>query len=208
MSEYSFSDAQLHCSSDYLLPIIKKRVERLPKRSVIVDVGCGNGSLLAQLQEYGHDLHGIEVSSSGLTHAKNAFPNISFYSGDLTSDMSSHPLAGKCDVVISTEVIEHVFLPRVFASNCHSLLKSKGTLIVSTPYHGYLKNLSLALAGKMESHFTVLWDYGHIKFWSRASLTRLLTEAGFSVREFVGAGRIPYLWKSMVLVADKGRDAS
>ena len=68
---------------------------------------------------------------------------------------------------------------------------------------GYLKNLALAISGKSDDHFTALWDYGHIKFWSKRTLTQLLQEAGFQVTQFRGAGRLPYFWKSMVLVATR-----
>lgn len=44
---------------------------------------------------------------------------------------------------------------------------------------------------------------GHIKYWSRPTLTRLMHENGFAVRRFHGVGRLPYLWKSMILVAQK-----
>ena len=67
-----------------------------------------------------------------------------FYQEDLTADLSSHALAGKCDAVFSTEVVEHVYLPRPFARNCHAFLKPGGMLIVTTPYHGYLKNVASA----------------------------------------------------------------
>ena len=117
--------------------------------------------------------------------------------------MASHPLRGRCDLIISTEVIEHIFLPRVFTRNCYNLLKPGGTLIISTPYHGYGKNLLLALTGKLDEHFTALWDYGHIKFWSRRTLTSLLRESGFTDVRFVGAGRLPFLWKSMILIGVK-----
>ena len=60
-----------------------------------------------------------------------------------------------------------------------------GEMIISTPYHGYLKNLALAITGKFDRHFTVLWDGGHIKFWSVKTLTKLLNEFGFEVVEFV-----------------------
>jgi len=79
-----------------------------------------------------------------------------------------------------------------------------GEMIISTPYHGYLKNLALAITGKMDSHFTVLWDGGHIKFWSVKTLTKLLNEFGFEVVEFRGSGRLPYLWKSMFVRARVG----
>ena len=55
----------------------------------------------------------------------------------------------------------------------------------------------------MDQHFTVLWDHGHIKFWSRKTLQQALTEIGFTNFEFAGSGRIPYVWKSMVIKATK-----
>jgi len=69
-----------------------------------------------------------------------------------------------------------------------------------------LKNLALAATGKLDGHFTVLWDGGHIKFFSRRTLTTLLEQEGFHVVEFRGAGRWPYLWKSMVLAARRCPD--
>ncbi|TAF47005.1 MAG: hypothetical protein EAZ64_01050 [Sphingobacteriales bacterium] len=74
-----------------------------------------------------------------------------------------------------------------------------GELIISTPYHGYFKNLLIALTGNFDRHFTVLWDGGHIKFWSINTLTKLLEEKQFTVTKFVGCGRFPLLWKSMII---------
>jgi hypothetical protein len=53
----------------------------------------------------------------------------------------------------------------------------------------------------MESHFTALWDGGHIKFFSEATLSQLLMEAGFVDLHFERAGRIPQLAKSMICSA-------
>lgn len=203
MSEYSYSDSALACSSHYLLPLVSDLARIAPSGAVVADIGCGNGSMLAHFRGRGWRLNGLELSESGVAEGRRAFPEIEFSLADFTADLEGHPLAGACDLVISTEVVEHVFLPRVFARNCHAFLKPGGRLIVSTPYHGYWKNLLLAATGKLDSHFTALWDYGHIKFWSRATLTALLEEAGFEVDEFRGAGRFPYLWKSMVLAARK-----
>jgi 2-polyprenyl-3-methyl-5-hydroxy-6-metoxy-1,4-benzoquinol methylase len=121
-------------------------------------------------------------------------------------DVSSEKLPGalselRFDVVISTEVIEHLYAPRSYMKMIKNILPNNGVVIISTPYHGYLKNLVMALTNKMDNHFTVLWDGGHIKFWSRKSLTSLLEEFGFDVTEFKGSGRLPYLWKSMFMKA-------
>jgi 2-polyprenyl-3-methyl-5-hydroxy-6-metoxy-1,4-benzoquinol methylase len=98
-------------------------------------------------------------------------------------------------------VIEHLYDPEGFINFCKKVLKNDGELIISTPYHGYLKNLSLSLFNKWDSHLSPGWHGGHIKFWSRVTLTDILTNAGFTVTAFKGCGRIPYFWKSMIIKA-------
>jgi 2-polyprenyl-6-hydroxyphenyl methylase/3-demethylubiquinone-9 3-methyltransferase len=68
--------------------------------------------------------------------------------------------------VLSLEVIEHIYAPKDYAKSVYEILQPGGLAIISTPYHGYLKNLVLALSGKMDDHFTALWEHGHIEFWS------------------------------------------
>ena len=89
------------------------------------------------------------------------------------------------------EVIEHLYSPRTFAAFVRSILEANGggRFILTTPYHGYLKNLSIALAGKADRHYSALWEGGHIKFWSRRTLAILLREAGFRNMAFTGAVR-------------------
>ena len=104
---------------------------------------------------------------------------------------------------MSLEVVEHVYAPRDYARCVASLLQPRGLAIISTPYHGYWKNLALALTGKLDGHFTALWDHGHIKFWSVRTLTQLLEETGLKVERVYRVGRFPVLAKSMILVARK-----
>jgi 2-polyprenyl-6-hydroxyphenyl methylase/3-demethylubiquinone-9 3-methyltransferase len=106
-------------------------------------------------------------------------------------------------LVYSLEVIEHVFAPRLFAKSLFDLVEPGGMAIVSTPFHGYLKNLAIVAAGKFDTHFDPLWDGGHIKFWSEKKLRSLLEEAGFSSVSFLRVGRIRPLAKSTLAVARK-----
>jgi hypothetical protein len=50
---------------------------------------------------------------------------------------------------------------------------------------------------------TSSWDHGHIKFWSHKTMRAVLTESHLANIKFSGAGRIPWLWKSMVVRAEK-----
>ena len=61
----------------------------------------------------------------------------------------------------------------------------------------------MALFGKMDSHFHVLWDHGHIKFWSKKTLRILLLETGLVNIKFKTVGRISIIAKSMIVIAQK-----
>lgn len=203
---YRYSDAGHSCAHAYLLPALQSEVSRLrsslgSSKDRIFDLGCGNGSVGAFLANSGWYVTGVDPSSEGIATANAAYPDLRVEVGSAYDDLAAK--YGRFPVVVSLEVVEHVYAPRDFAQTLFDLVEPGGTAIVSTPYHGYLKNLTLALAGKLDSHFTALWDNGHIKFWSIATLKTLLTEAGFDTVRFRGVGRVPPLAKSMIAIAHK-----
>jgi 2-polyprenyl-6-hydroxyphenyl methylase/3-demethylubiquinone-9 3-methyltransferase len=153
------------------------------------------------LHDRGWDVAGVDPSQEGIANANQAWPHLRLETGSAYDDLAAR--FGRFPMVVSLEVVEHVYAPRNYARTLFDLLEPGGTAIVSTPYHGYLKNLALALSGKMDAHFTALWDHGHIKFWSIETLTKLLDEAGFMNIRFHRVGRVPQLAKSMIAVAQK-----
>jgi 2-polyprenyl-3-methyl-5-hydroxy-6-metoxy-1,4-benzoquinol methylase len=151
------------------------------------------------LWEAGFSVVGVDPSEEGIMHGRHAFPHLSLHVGSCYEPLAER--FGTFPLVISLEVIEHCFYPRQFAKCVYDLLEPGGTAVISTPYHGYIKNLALALSGKLDAHFTALWEGGHIKFWSVATLRKLLEEAGFSQIQFFRAGRFPPMAKSMIAMA-------
>jgi 2-polyprenyl-3-methyl-5-hydroxy-6-metoxy-1,4-benzoquinol methylase len=168
----------------------------------VVDIGCGNGALCRELADRGYEVVGCEPSAESLRFAQRGAPGLVFHRLGVDDDPS---VIGNesFDVAIATEVIEHLVRPFNLAHFAKRLLRSGGYLIISTPYHGYLKNLILALTNRWDAHLSPFWDGGHIKFWSRKTLSQLLNETGFRIVRFIGAGRLPFLWKSMIVVAQK-----
>lgn len=149
----------------------------------------------------GFEIQGIDYSESGIQVAREHYPHLRLDVGSAYDDLAAK--YGKFSTVLSLEVVEHLFSPRQFAQTAFNLLESGGSAIISTPYHGYWKNLVLALTGKLDAHFTALWDGGHIKFWSIETIGSLLEEAGFEDIQIHRVGRIPILAKSMIVVARK-----
>jgi 2-polyprenyl-3-methyl-5-hydroxy-6-metoxy-1,4-benzoquinol methylase len=163
----------------------------------ILDIGCGNGSLTNLIAQQGYEVVGIEESESGVKFASQTFPNCHFIQGSIYN-LPYAEIGEKFDIVIAAEVIEHLFYPKELVINAKKCLKPNGRLILTTPYHGYLKNLMLAVSGKMDKHFTTLWDGGHIKFFSVATMNALVESESYTDIKFKFAGRFPYLWKSML----------
>jgi 2-polyprenyl-3-methyl-5-hydroxy-6-metoxy-1,4-benzoquinol methylase len=192
-------------STDYLAAVILPLVRHYaPAR--ILDAGCGNGSLVALLANTTDAvIVGVDGDAGGIAHARERGTRARFEQADFSVSPQEQGLLddGPFDLVISTEVVEHLYDPAALIHFACAALRPGGVLLISTPYHGWLKNLALSLFNHWDVHHTPLWHGGHIKFWSRATLTQLLSENGFAVTGFHGAGRFPWLWKSMVLVATR-----
>ena len=205
-TDYGYDHDHSNAALDRLLPLIERQLPADGKGLRVLDVGCGNGFLCRQLRRKGFDTVGIDLSTSGIAIARQMSPESRFEvmpaDDRILSNLESEPF----DYVVSTEVIEHVYAPRPYVRGCFAALKPSGTFICSTPYHGYLKNLLIAVAGRWDQHADPLWDGGHIKLWSRRTLSRLLIEAGFEKVSFFGSGRLPLLWMSMVMTAKRPRD--
>lgn len=198
--DYGFYNDKLSHAHQYLLPAI---LSLLNKESKILDLGCGNGALSIHLIKLGFDVYGLDASPEGIAIAQKEYPK-RFYLQDLSSEKLPSELNHTVfTTIISTEVLEHLYDPQSFIIFCKKVLTKKRNteLIISTPYHGYFKNLVLALFDKSDLHYNPLWRGGHIKFWSKKTLCKLLEKEGFEVVAFKGCGRFPYLWKSMVVKA-------
>lgn len=196
LASYRYGSDRPSCAHQYLAAAVLRLIGPCPCR--IFELGCGNGAFARQLAARGHDVTGVDPSADGIRLARAADPTLRLEQGD-----GYEPLAekfGTFPIVVSLEVIEHVMWPRKFVATCRELLEPGGKLILSTPFHGYWKNLAIALVGGFDRHVSPLWDGGHIKFWSERTLGALLAEAGFHDIEFNRVGRISPLAKSIVAV--------
>lgn len=204
-TDFGWLSSDPTCAHDYLLPGVLRAIDRLygDRRVRILDLGCGNGFVASRLAELGHDVTGIDAATDGIKIARATYPWVNFQRGSIYEREWPSVTDDSFDCVISLEVVEHLLYPKDLFEKSYRVMRSGGHLILSTPYHGYLKNLALSLVNGWDKHFDVTWDGGHVKFFSRKTIQLMAVEAGFKNLRIFGVGRLPGLWKSMFLLAQK-----
>jgi 2-polyprenyl-3-methyl-5-hydroxy-6-metoxy-1,4-benzoquinol methylase len=166
----------------------------------VLDLGCGNENFTNFLASQKLQVMRIEESASGVELAQKAYSSCQFINGS-TYNLELAELEHSFDIIISAEVIEYLFFHGELPRAAKKLLRPGSHLITTTPYHGYFKNLALSLSNKMDNHFTALWDGKRIKFFSVKTLSQLLISEDFVNLQLKFAGRISYLWKTMIYIS-------
>lgn len=157
----------------------------LKSRRAALDCGCRSGAMLSRLRDNGFEyVSGIDLDTEVLV------PNdIDVLLTDLNSDFSRH-FDRKFDLVVCTEVMEHLNSPRAFVSEARKLLEDDGLLALSVPNIAFwIGRVKFALQGEH-------WGFGeryyrearHISPTTVQEVTCLLREVGFEVLAVETAG--------------------
>ena len=151
----------------------------------VLDVGCGEGHLAAELARAGAEVVGIDVAAEPLRRARLRHPELDLRQ---VAAEGAWPLAdASFDAVWAGETIEHVADTAGWLSEVRRVLRSGGSLLLSTPDHGRLRMLWWALAPHaFEAHFDPRSD--HLRFYRSRTLTELLEEFGFHDVDVRSAG--------------------
>jgi 2-polyprenyl-3-methyl-5-hydroxy-6-metoxy-1,4-benzoquinol methylase len=201
--EYEYTCVEPTWDFTILLPSLLSALRQIPPGARVLDIGCGNGAILCELQKHGNwRLSGVESSTSAVEICRSLGLDV-VYCPDAAERLTEVMPMEAFDFVLATEVIEHLYNPQGFVEQAMKVLKSNGLILLSTPYHGWWKNSLISLSGHWDRHHDPLWLGGHIKFWSKRTLSQLLLKAGFCDISFRGAGRVPWLWKDMIMTARK-----
>lgn len=153
----------------------------------ILDLGCGDGvyekMLDKRLFKYAI-FDGLDISKQQIKKAKKYFRKlfcVNLDSQPIPTDDRSY------DIIICSELLEHLFYPEKTLSETRRVLKKDGVLLITIPNFAMIQNRISLLLGRCVS---VLYPYQkqHIRFFNKQSITKLLNETGFNIHTFEGVG--------------------
>jgi 2-polyprenyl-3-methyl-5-hydroxy-6-metoxy-1,4-benzoquinol methylase len=161
-----------------------------PSSGILVDVGCGSGSLWRVLQPAFAEYIGIDLARY------DGFPA----DGELlvcNLDDGRLPLADACaDVVVSVETIEHLENPRAFMRELTRLAKPGGFVVVSTPNQlSWLSKMTLVIKNQFNAFQEAPGLYpAHLTALLEVDLLRIARECGLEAPaiRYTDSGRIPF----------------
>ena len=168
----------------------------------VLDVGCGEGAFASELARAGLSVVGVDVAEEPLRRARARDPRLDLRLIGVEGEWELPDAA--FDVVWAGEVIEHVADTAAWLSEVRRVLRSGGSLLLSTPSHGALTRLRLALSARAwDEHFDPLGD--HLRFYTRSSLSRLIREFGFEQVQIRSAGGPPGARRLLLVRAVRSR---
>jgi SAM-dependent methyltransferase len=166
------------------------------KGESVLDVGCGNAVLLYQLRQRFSRLVGLEYSGHRLDQAKLNMVGLPFTAVQGSAESMPSIPDNSIECIITADTIEHI--PDVFAAagELFRVLKPGGRMVMNTPNIASARRRLRLLMGRFPSTSQpnegfgneVLFDGGHLHYFTFRSLSMLLERAGFTIEQRVGYG--------------------
>jgi cyclopropane fatty-acyl-phospholipid synthase-like methyltransferase len=144
----------------------------------VLDIGCGGGELGREIKKHYPQakVFGVDVSPGAVAEAEKFLDGAALV--DLEQDQGHPFLAEKYDLIVISEVLEHLFRPedlliKVKQFNC--------PVIITIPNLLFWKNRLNLLLGYFDYTDTGLMDRGHIRFFSLMGLRRLVESLDYEI---------------------------
>lgn len=151
-----------------LVGIADKYVASSKNKKRLLDIGCAFGYMLEAAGRYGYEPHGLEISSAADEALRMG------YSVQKTALEDAVFPAGYFDLITGIDIIEHIPYPEKWLSECKSLLKKGGILLLVTP------NCE-SLPARMKKNKWHHYNIEHLHYYSPNTIERLFKKAGFEV---------------------------
>jgi len=167
--EFLFEMEQKHFwhigRKEIILDVLKRNIPHLAELRML-EIGCGNGSILAHLRQNGVNIEGGDIFVEGLKFCQQRAGPVALYQIDILS----LPFRDDFDIIGLFDVLEHIDEDEKALAEMGQALKPGGTIFITVPAH------------------KLLWSYfdessNHKRRYSRKELATKLERNGFIIKK-------------------------
>ena len=138
----------------------------------LLEVGCGTGADLDWARQRGWDVHGLELSQSAVEIAQKQGLDV-----QCSTFENANLSANSFDCIIMSQVLEHLYSPRLALQRCHQLLRPGGLILLAVPkFDSWTRHA-------MGNFWHNLQFPIHLYHFNQPVLERMVHDAGFQVHE-------------------------
>ncbi len=159
------------------LPLLELVQRVLPPGGSVLDVGCASGGLLARLPHAGFRA-GLEVSKAAAAEAERVADQVVARGVD---DLEASFPEGSFDVVVCADVLEHVPDPTAALARASDWTAQGGAVVICVPNIANWKARLRLLRGVWRYEESGIWDSGHLRFFTFASLHSMIADASLTM---------------------------
>jgi methionine biosynthesis protein MetW len=180
-SEYSPERGEQYYRHDQFFNVRSLISKSYEKECTILDVGCGNGYQIAPFAE-SNKVYGLDISEANIEKA--VARGIKAQLHDLEEPIPFED--NFFDVVVCSEVLEHLFFPENTIKECYRVLRQSGLFIVTIPNLYCLRNRISMLTGRNCKFVEYPMNRQHIRFFSLDGMISILDKTRFEIEYFRG----------------------
>lgn len=164
----------------------------VPEMSKVLDVGCHTGIMGEILRrKKSCVVTGLESDPAAADAARKRLTEV--LEIDVEESDWQKNINDRFDVILFGDVLEHTRNPELILSASKQLLKSGGKVIVSLPNIANLRIRLGLLRGRFDYADSGILDRTHLRFYTKSSATKFLTDSGLRIIEARAAGySLPY----------------
>jgi SAM-dependent methyltransferase len=206
--------ADLSSKNNFLISCIQAHQDATHKQLKLVELSIGDGDLTLDILRFMPAIHltCVDISPSRIQFVKDLtqrlvstnlaelttsrIANVNFVECNFDTQFNLLP-SDEFNVVVATDIMEHIVDVFGFIENCYRILKNDGILLLRVPNVAYLRHRIGLLFGYLPITASWFgrkgdlsnwrdrwgWDGGHLHYFTLPILYQLLSEAGFYVEK-------------------------
>lgn len=173
--------------------LIISEILKIRRSGLILDFGCGSGTLLTRLEPFGFHGIGIDASKQAINYFNQQIDRTGL-KDKITATvgnektLTSEKYVNSLDVVIASEVLEHLKSEKTAIKAFYRILKKDGICVITVPAHPHLWDIN----DDFSSHY---------RRYEKEQLVKIFLEAGFKIKKIYYWGfPISFLWHKLIFL--------